>query len=56
MTSDGLGSFAVHYGAGSAFGVNSVVLKDFVAVPEPSTWLLILMGSAALVARIRRRT
>jgi hypothetical protein len=40
MTNDHLASFQVNYGPGSAFGVNAVVLSNFSAVPEPSTWAL----------------
>ncbi|HEX2861004.1 MAG TPA: PEP-CTERM sorting domain-containing protein, partial [Lacunisphaera sp.] len=54
LTADGLGLFTVNYGAGSPFGMNSVVLSDFTAVPEPSTWALLLSG-AAVVGWISRR-
>lgn len=39
---DGVGSFQVNYGTGSAFAANSLVLSNFVAVPEPSTWALMV--------------
>ena len=54
-TLDGLGSFRVNYGAGSAFAANSVVLSHVVAVPEPSTWALLATGLAALLLRATRR-
>ncbi len=33
-TTDGLGSFVVHYGASSQFSPNQVILSDFLAVPD----------------------
>lgn len=56
-TADGFGSFQVNFGAGSPFAANSVVLSDFQAIPEPSTWALLLTGAttALLVGRFRRR-
>ncbi len=54
-TTDGLGSFVVNYGAGSAFPINTVVLSNFLAVPEPSTWALLLTGVAFLALAARRR-
>jgi fibronectin-binding autotransporter adhesin len=44
FTSDNFGSFQVNYGVGSAFGSNQVVLSNFIAVPEPSTWHLLSAG------------
>lgn len=55
LTSDGFGMFRVNYGSLSAFSANSVVLSNFVAVPEPSTWALMLSGSAAVALSLRRR-
>jgi hypothetical protein len=55
FTSDGIGSFQVNYGAGSSFAANSVVLSNFVAVPEPSTWVLMSAGTALTLLGWRRR-
>ncbi len=52
-TSDGFGSFEVHYGAASIFSPSSLVLANFQAVPEPTTWLLLVLG---LIPLWRRRT
>ena len=49
ITSDGQGQFKVNYGATSGFSPNSVVLSNFVAVPEPSTWALMLTGGALVL-------
>ncbi|MEY2878193.1 MAG: hypothetical protein RLZZ15_573, partial [Verrucomicrobiota bacterium] len=49
-TTDGLGSFQVNY------GVNNVSLSNFVPVPEPSTWALLLTGLGAVALVARRRT
>ncbi|MFG6463427.1 beta strand repeat-containing protein [Roseateles sp. DXS20W] len=48
---DGTGSFLVHYGNGQG-----LVLSDFntAAVPEPSSWALLLSGAALLAWRRRR--
>ena len=55
-TADGLGSFRVNYGLGSGFAANEVILSDFVAVPEPSTWALLITGlGVAAYTRLRRR-
>ena len=54
LTSDGLGLFTVSFGAGSAFGANSLVLSNFTPVPEPSTFALIALGAAS-VFLLRRR-
>ena len=35
-TSDGLGSFKVHYGPASRFGAKSIVLTDYASVPNPA--------------------
>ena len=55
-TADGLGTFKVNYGLGSGFAANEVILSDFVAVPEPSTWALLITGlGVAAYTRLRRR-
>lgn len=57
FTSDGAGSFLVNYGAASAFPTlaNSVVLSDFQAIPEPSTYALLGLGAVVVFRSIRRR-
>lgn len=55
FTTDGVTSFQVNYGTGSAFSANSIVLSHFSAVPEPSTWALMLIGGALATLQIRRR-
>ncbi len=55
FTNDGLGSFVVNYGPGSAFASDSLVLNSFVPVPEPSTYALLSLGVLVLVAAQRRR-
>jgi hypothetical protein len=56
FTVDGLGSFQVNYGLASAFAANSLVLSNFEAIPEPSTWILIGFGGVLLaILRFRRR-
>jgi fibronectin-binding autotransporter adhesin len=52
-TTDNFGSFKVNYGVSSDYGSNLVVLSNFVAVPEPSTWQLI--GAGAVLALLARR-
>ncbi len=47
-TADNFGTFVVNYGAGSPFGVNSLVLSNYNAIPEPSTWTLMLAGVGLL--------
>ncbi len=54
-TSDGLGLFTVNYGTGSAFAANSLVLSNFVSVPEPSTFALLALGAAVTLLFRRRR-
>lgn len=49
FTSDGLGSFQIDY---TGITVN---LSNFVAVPEPSTWVLLLTGSLLVTFQLRRR-
>lgn len=53
-TLDGLGSFQVNFGTGSLFAANSVVLSNFVAVPEPSTWALLIAGVLVVAFQLRR--
>lgn len=55
MTTDGLATFTVNYGAGSLFAVNSVVLSNFTPIPEPSTYALLALGAAAVLWQVRRR-
>ncbi len=55
FTSDGLGSFQINYGAGSAFALNSVVLTNFVPIPEPSTYALLGLGLLVMLVASRRR-
>ncbi|MEO6873802.1 MAG: PEP-CTERM sorting domain-containing protein [Opitutaceae bacterium] len=55
ITTDGLATFVVNYGVGSPFGANDVVLSDFLPVPEPSTYLLLLGGLPAIFLAFRRR-
>lgn len=52
LTSDGSGSFLVHYGDGQ-----TLVLSDFqtTAVPEPGTWALMAAGAGLLAWRRRTR-
>ncbi len=55
-TADGGATFLVNYGSGSAFAANSVVLSEFiVAVPEPSTYAMLVAGSAIILLSLRRR-
>jgi hypothetical protein len=57
LTSDGVGSFAVFYGASSPFDPNRLVLTDFQAVPEPALAALLVVAAVAIVGlRSRRRT
>jgi hypothetical protein len=55
FTSDGLGSFQINYGPGSAFALNSVVLTNFVPIPEPSTYALLGLGLLVVLVASRRR-
>jgi hypothetical protein len=48
-TTDGLGSFAVN------FSGTALTLTNFVPVPEPSTWALVLTGLSLIVVLARRR-
>ena len=52
---NGIGSFQVNYGLGSAFDANSLVLSNFSPIPEPSTYLLLGLGAVAIAFRLRRR-
>lgn len=49
FTTDGAGSFQVNY-SGTA-----LTLTNFVPVPEPSTWVLLGLGSPLLLVACRRR-
>lgn len=51
-----VGSFLVSYGEGSPFGSDALMLSDFQAVPEPSTYVLMLLGAAGVILRLRRRS
>jgi len=51
----GSGSFVVNYGAGSPFGMYTLVLTDFQPVPEPSTWSLLSLGAVTVLYTLRRR-
>ena len=48
-TTDGLGSFAVN------FSGTALTISNFVPVPEPSTWALLLTGLSLIVVLARRR-
>lgn len=55
LTDDGLASFTVHYGAGSAFNPNSVVLSNFtVTIPEPAGMTLLLISALGVMTGRRR--
>ncbi len=54
-TTDGRFTFLVNYGPGSPFGVNDLVISGFQAVPEPTTWALLLTGTCSLFFPFRRR-
>jgi hypothetical protein len=56
MTADGLGSFAVHFGAGSAFNPNALTLSDYRAgpIPEPGSLAVVICGATLLLGRRRR--
>jgi hypothetical protein len=55
FTTDHLSSFQVNYGPGSGLGINSVVLSNFSAVPEPSTWALMIVGGVVAVGTAWQR-
>ncbi len=55
LTTDGGGAFTVNYGPGSAFAANTVVLSNFQAIPEPSTYALLALGALALLLTRRRK-
>ena len=46
----GVGSFKVNYGA------NSLILSEFSPIPEPSTWVMIGFGAAAVLCQAWRRS
>ena len=48
-TSNGSGSFEVFYGAGSPFGIDRIILTNF--VPEPTTLVVLLVGALTLAKR-----
>ncbi|MCC5024515.1 MAG: PEP-CTERM sorting domain-containing protein [Candidatus Synoicihabitans palmerolidicus] len=51
-------SFVINYGSASMFDPNSVILSnfEFVPVPEPSTWVLMITGLFVVVVfQLRRR-
>ena len=52
MDSAGLHTFSVHYGAGSLYNPNDVVL--FAVSPEPGRAMLLLLGCLAVVSRRRK--
>jgi hypothetical protein len=49
FTTDGLGSFQLDYTA------TGLTLSNFAAVPEPSTWALMLVGTLVVALQLRRR-
>lgn len=51
ITTDGLGSFLVTYGSGT----NSLVLSQFQAIPEPSTYAMLALGAGIVLYTVRRR-
>lgn len=51
VTTDGLGSFLVTYGSAT----NSVVLSQFQAIPEPSTYMMLALGAGLILFLQRRR-
>lgn len=51
ITTDGLGSFLVTYGSGT----NSIVLSQFQAIPEPSTYVMLAIGAGIVLYTVRRR-
>ncbi|MGI9516225.1 MAG: beta strand repeat-containing protein [Pirellulaceae bacterium] len=55
LTDDGFGSFQVHYGTGSPFDDNSVVLGNYSAIPEPSAAWVLALATLGLPALRRRR-
>lgn len=54
LTDSGNFSFVVHYGSGSAFDPDSVVLSNFVLIPEPTTLALLGLGGLGLLVRRHR--
>ena len=55
LTVGNQGSFAIHYGAGSAFGSSNVVASDFIVVPEPSRAFLLMLGLLGSTLRRKRK-
>ncbi len=53
---DGKGSFIVNYGSGSPFNPGSVILSDFILIPEPRVYGMILAVAVSMVVATRRRS
>jgi hypothetical protein len=53
-TADGLGSFQVFYGDGSAFGSDNLIVTNYQPVPEPGVAVLFTLGGIGLLGRRRR--
>ena len=53
---DGKGSFIVNYGSGSPFNPGSVILSNFMLIPEPRVYGMILAFAVSVVVATRRRS
>lgn len=53
-TADGLGSFQVFYGDGSAFGSDNLIVTNYQPVPEPGIGTLFTLAGIGLLGRRRR--